>query len=94
MSARRITPPPYPDAAEERRVERLQATARKRLSMLIKQTRIERGLTLRAAGAMCNISPSYLSLIERCENAATIDQIVRLAHFMNIDFRELFSDLE
>ena len=92
MAARRIPLEQPPSAAEEQKVEQLQAAVRLQIGKRIKRLRREAGLTLRALEMRCNVSASYLSAVERGLSAPTSDLLVRLGYFLRVEPASFFSD--
>jgi ribosome-binding protein aMBF1 (putative translation factor) len=92
MCARRISLEKPPSESEERKVERLQATARQQIGARIKNIRTKADLSLRALAMKSNVSPTYLSEVERGLRSPTSDLLVRLSYFMNVSPAFFFTD--
>ena len=58
----------------------------------LKQLRRERGLSQEELAARAGLNRNYLGMVEREENAATVDVLEQLARALNIDAIELFRD--
>jgi DNA-binding XRE family transcriptional regulator len=92
MAARRIPLEKPPTVADAARLERKQAAMRKRIGAHLKRLRTEAGLSLRQLSMRADVSTSYLSDLERGQHAPTSDLVVRLAHFLNAEASDFFSD--
>ena len=92
MAARRVPLEKPPTAAEEVEIEREQTAMRLRLGTHIKRLRIESGLSLRAFAMRANVSPSYLSEIERGLRGVTVDLLVRMAIGLDVSLETLFEE--
>jgi transcriptional regulator with XRE-family HTH domain len=58
----------------------------------LKQLRRERGLSQEELAARAGLNRNYVGMVEREENAATVDVLEQLARALNIDPIELFRD--
>jgi transcriptional regulator with XRE-family HTH domain len=58
----------------------------------LKQLRRERGLSQEELAARAGLNRNYVGMVEREENAATVDVLEQLARALNIDAIELFRD--
>jgi ribosome-binding protein aMBF1 (putative translation factor) len=92
MCARRIPLEKSPSELEEKKVERLQAAVRQQIGARIKSIRLEADLSLRALAMKSNMSPTYLSEVERGLRSPTSDLLVRLSYFMNVSPSFFFTD--
>ncbi len=59
--------------------------------MKVRQARTDAGLTLSELASMCELSPSYVTEIERGRKYPRTDKIVRMAAALNRDYDELVS---
>jgi ribosome-binding protein aMBF1 (putative translation factor) len=78
-AARRVPLERPPTAADEAKVERQQNLLKKRIGDQVKMLREQAGLSQRQLGMRANISPNYLSNVERGGRAVTTDFLVRVA---------------
>jgi DNA-binding XRE family transcriptional regulator len=92
MAARRIPLQKPPTAADVAQLERKQAAMRKRIGAHLKRLRTEAGLSLRQLSMRADVSPSYLSDLERGQHAPTSDLVVRLAHYLSAQPADFFTD--
>jgi transcriptional regulator with XRE-family HTH domain len=58
----------------------------------LKQLRRERGLSQEELAGRAGLNRNYVGMVEREENAATVDVLEQLARALNIDAIELFKD--
>jgi hypothetical protein len=61
------------------------------LGMKIRQARQDRGLTLSEFAALCNLSPSYVTEIEKGRKYPKPDKIARMAEVLDVTYDELVS---
>jgi transcriptional regulator with XRE-family HTH domain/Zn-dependent peptidase ImmA (M78 family) len=59
--------------------------------MKVRQARMDAGLTLSEFAAMCDLSPSYLTEIEKGRKYPRTDKIVKMADALNRDYDDLVS---
>jgi transcriptional regulator with XRE-family HTH domain len=58
----------------------------------LRRLRRERGLSQEELAARAGLNRNYVGMVEREENAATVDVLEQLARALNIDAIELFRD--
>lgn len=61
------------------------------LGMKVRQARQSRGLTLSQFAELCNLSPSYITEIEKGRKYPKPDKIIRMAEVLNTTYDELVS---
>lgn len=66
-------------------------TLRRILAKNLKRLRKERGLTQEELADLAQLNRNYVGMIERQENAATVDTLEALAKALQIDAVELLS---
>ena len=66
----------------------------KAFGQVIRELRLERGLSQEKLSELCNLDRSYLSEIERGEKTASIRTIVKLADGLNITPSSLIAGME
>ena len=59
--------------------------------MKVRQARLDAGLTLSEFAAMCDLSPSYVTEIEKGRKYPRTDKIVKMAQALNRDYDDLVS---
>ena len=65
-----------------------------RIGKHINKLRTDRGLSLRQMGTRANVSPTYLSEVERGKRSLSIDFLLRMAHCFDIPVTAFLSDEE
>src|SRR3982751_4225186 len=63
-------------------------------SRAIRQARIAQGLSLRALSARAGLPYSTLSKLENGKMALTYDKLIRLAQALNVDLKDIISEVE
>jgi transcriptional regulator with XRE-family HTH domain len=58
----------------------------------LKELRSERGLSLRALAALCDLSPNTISLIERGETSPSVSTLQRLATALGVPITHFFTE--
>jgi transcriptional regulator with XRE-family HTH domain len=58
----------------------------------LKELRSERGLSLRALAALCDLSPNTISLIERGETSPSVSTLQRLAVALGVPITSFFTE--
>lgn len=91
-AARRVPLERPPNAADEAKVQRQQHLLKKRMGDRVKLLREQSGLSQRQFGMRANISPNYLSNVERGKRAVTTDFLVRVAFHLGTTPSALLSD--
>lgn len=64
----------------------------KALGNRIKEKRMELGLSQDNLAEICNLSTSFIGVIERSEKRASVETIVKIANAMKVTMDYLFSD--
>jgi plasmid maintenance system antidote protein VapI len=82
-AARRVPLEKPPSKADDAKVLHQQAMMRERIGAHIKRLRTEAQLSLRALAMRADISPSYLSELERGQRSVTIDLLVRIGYHLD-----------
>jgi ribosome-binding protein aMBF1 (putative translation factor) len=91
LAARRIPLEKPPTKADIAKVEQQQAEFRGLIGRHLKEFRTEAELSLRALSYKCDVSPSYLSAVERGQHSVTADILVRLAYYLKVSVIEFFT---
>lgn len=58
----------------------------------LRRLRAERDLSQEALADLAGLNRNYVGMIERCENAATVDTLEALAEALNVEVRALIDD--
>lgn len=66
----------------------------RRFGALVKELRLERGLSQERLGELCGLHRNYIGAIERAERTPSIVSADKLAQALGATLSELFSTLE
>jgi transcriptional regulator with XRE-family HTH domain len=70
----------------------MKGTVRELFARRVKELRAKRGWSQDELAARSGLHRSYVGIIERCEKAATLDTVERIAKALGVDVGELFED--
>jgi predicted transcriptional regulator len=83
-AARRIPLERPPSQADEKKMLRLQDAMKVRIGEHVKKLRIEANLSLRQMAMRANVSPTYLSEVERAKRSVSVEFLVRMGYVLNV----------
>lgn len=90
--ARRIPLERPPSPSDKEKLKRLQDAVRLSIGGNIRRARNEAGLSLRQLGIRADLSPTYLSEIERGKRAFAIDILVSVSLALGMRISDILSD--
>ncbi|MDX1357519.1 MAG: helix-turn-helix transcriptional regulator [Clostridia bacterium] len=64
----------------------------KALGNRIREKRLQLELSQEKLSEMCNLSPSFIGVIERCEKRPSVETIVKIANALKVNVNYLLSD--
>ncbi|MDZ4842717.1 MAG: helix-turn-helix transcriptional regulator [Hyphomicrobium aestuarii] len=65
---------------------------RRTVARNLRRLRAERNLSQEALADLAELNRNYVGMIERCENAATVDTLEALAKALNVEVKALIDD--
>lgn len=91
-AARRVPLEKPPTASDEARIERQQASMRRRAGANIRRLRLELDLSQDQLARRADVSANYIGQLELGRRAVSLDILVRLAHHLGTTVSALTSE--